>query len=132
MNYASIGRAGGTAQVTIDSPSIFKYGPQTMKRTDWLNETDDWPAEFSAQVVAARKAPKERVVSVKLTDGDADAVAAVLDAGLGTPIRIRRYSGPWEFDMNALIQGAKHSIMPDRWTVEYATDDSYDTTTRSG
>jgi hypothetical protein len=117
-NVVSVARVGGTSQTVSDPVSVSRHGARTTARTDLIHTTDAWSTTI-AQFMLARLSNAEVTLSpidgVPTDDDDWYAFAHRVD--LGHRVRLRRARFGQTLDVVATVDGIKHTITLDQWTI---------------
>jgi hypothetical protein len=117
-NVVSVARVGGTAQTVADQASIARHGARTTQRTDLIHTTDAWSLTV-ARFMLTRLS--NAAVAISPIDGvptDDDAWYAFAHrVDLGHRVRLRRARFGQTLDVVATVDGIKHTITLDQWTI---------------
>lgn len=125
-NEIQFSKRGGTAYTVEDADSIVKYGRQTYRQLDFINE-DQEDVEFLAdRYLAIHKEADRRVNSVTVVpkDGSDNEVLWGLEFGDLVQVRVPTLHG-WSQEGSYHIVGVTHEITADEWRVTYKLDDSF-------
>lgn len=117
-NLVSLARAGGTAQVVEDTASRSRYGLQTYRRHDLINEDDADVLILAAWRLANNSHRLEIIDSIEINPlGDPDGwVAGVLDVEVGDRHRLVWDDGDSLTDVELHVQGVGHRVTPTAWS----------------
>lgn len=117
-NVVSVAKVGGTAQTVTDQKSINRHGVRSTARTDLIHTTDEW-STVVARFMLNRLANAAVVISPidgVPTDDDAWYDFAHL-VDLGSRVRLLRSRWGQILDVLATVDGIKHNITLDQWTI---------------
>lgn len=120
-NVVSVAHVGGTAQTVADQASINRHGVRSTQRTDLIHTTDEW-STVVARFMLGRLANAAVVISPIdgiPTDDDAWYQFAHL-VDLGSRVRVLRSRWGQVLDVLATVDGIKHNITLDQWTITLA------------
>jgi hypothetical protein len=125
FNKATITRAGGTAQVALNQPSIDKYFLHSYFQDNLLMQSDSVALEYAQAYVASRAETSIRVDSIVLdlyTDNYNTGTIAALDLDFFDPIKvITTQPGGSLLEKTLQIFGVKMNITPNSWKTTFTT-----------
>jgi hypothetical protein len=125
FNKATITRAGGTAQVAINQPSIDKYFLHSYFLNDLLMESDSVALDYAQAYVASRAETTIRCDAITLdlyTENYNTGIIAALDLEFFDPIKvITTQPGGSTIEKTLQIFGTRNSITPNSWKTTFTT-----------
>lgn len=124
-NSASITRAGGTAQVAINQPSIDKYFVHSYNQQNLLMQTDAVALDYAQAYVASRAETSVRCDAIQLdlyTDNYTAGTVAALDLDYFDPVTITtNQPGASTLTKTLQVFGVAHSVSPNSWKTTLTT-----------
>jgi hypothetical protein len=124
-NSASITRAGGTAQVAINQPSIDKYFVHSYNQQNLLMQTDAVALDYAQAYVASRAETSIRCDAIQLdlyTDNYNLGIIAALDLDYFDPVTITtNQPGGSTLTKTLQVFGVAQSITPNSWKTTLTT-----------
>ena len=125
FNKATITRAGGSAQVALDQPSIDKYFLHSYFLDNLLMETDSVALDYAQAYTASRAETSIRVDSIVLdlyTNNYNTGIIAALDLDFFDPIQvITTQPGGSTLEKTLQIFGVRMNISPNSWKTTFTT-----------
>ena len=125
FNKATITRAGGTAQVALNQPSIDKYFLHSYFQDNLLMQSDSVALEYAQAYVASRAETSIRVDAIVLdlyTPSYNTGIIAALDLDFFDPIKvITTQPGGSLLEKTLQIFGVKMNITPNSWKTTFTT-----------
>jgi hypothetical protein len=125
FNKATITRAGGTAQVALNQPSIDKYFLHSYFQDSLLMQTDAVALDYAQAYVASRAETSIRVDAIVLdlyTPNYNTGVIAALDLDFFDPIKvITTQPGGSLLEKSLQIFGVRMNITPNSWKTTFTT-----------
>jgi hypothetical protein len=125
FNKATITRAGGTAQVAINQPSIDKYFLHSYFLNDLLMQSDSVALDYAQAYVASRAETSIRCDAITLdlyTENYNTGIIAALDLEFFDPIKvITTQPGGSTIEKTLQIFGTRNSITPNSWKTTFTT-----------
>jgi hypothetical protein len=124
-NSASITRAGGTAQVAINQPSIDKYFVHSYNQQNLLMQTDAVALDYAQAYVASRAETSIRCDAIQLdlyTDNYNTGIIAALELDYFDPVTITtNQPGGSTLTKTLQVFGVAQSITPNSWKTTLTT-----------
>ena len=124
-NSASITRTGGTAQTSIDQPSIDKYFIHSYNQQNLLMQTDAVALDYAQAYVASRAETSIRCDAIQLdlyTDNYNLGIIAALDLDYFDPVTITtNQPGGSTLTKTLQVFGVAQSITPNSWKTTLTT-----------
>jgi hypothetical protein len=125
FNKATITRAGGTAQVALNQPSIDKYFLHSYFQDNLLMQSDSVALDYAQAYVASRAETSIRVDAIVLdlyTPSYNTGIIAALDLDFFDPIKvITTQPGGSLLEKTLQIFGVKMNITPNSWKTTFTT-----------
>jgi hypothetical protein len=125
FNKATITRAGGTAQVAINQPSIDKYFLHSYFLNDLLMQSDSVALDYAQAYVASRAETSIRCDAITLdlyTENYNTGIIAALDLEFFDPIKVvTTQPGGSTIEKTLQIFGTRNSITPNSWKTTFTT-----------
>ena len=125
FNKATITRAGGTAQVALNQPSIDKYFLHSYFLNDLLMQSDSVALDYAQAYVASRAETSIRCDAITLdlyTQNYNTGIIAALDLEFFDPIKvITTQPGGSTIEKTLQIFGTRNSITPNSWKTTFTT-----------
>ena len=125
FNKATITRAGGTAQVALNQPSIDKYFLHSYFLNDLLMQSDSVALDYAQAYVASRAETSIRCDAITLdlyTENYNTGIIAALDLEFFDPIKvITTQPGGSTIEKTLQIFGTRNSITPNSWKTTFTT-----------
>jgi hypothetical protein len=125
FNKATITRAGGTAQVALNQPSIDKYFLHSYFQDNLLMQTDAVALDYAQAYTASRAETSIRVDAIVLdlyTNNYNTGIIAALDLDFFDPIKvITTQPGGSLLEKTLQIFGVKMNVSPNSWKVQFTT-----------
>jgi len=125
FNKATITRAGGTAQVALNQPSIDKYFLHSYFQDNLLMQTDAVALDYAQAYVASRAETSIRVDAIVLdlyTPNYNTGIIAALDLDFFDPIKvITTQPGGSTLEKTLQIFGVRMNITPNSWKTTFTT-----------
>jgi hypothetical protein len=125
FNKATITRAGGTAQVALNQPSIDKYFLHSYFQDSLLMQTDAVALDYAQAYTASRAETSIRVDAIVLdlyTNNYNTGIIAALDLDFFDPIKvITTQPGGSLLEKTLQIFGVKMNISPNSWKTTFTT-----------
>jgi hypothetical protein len=130
VNYASVTRSGGSAQVTFDQTSIDQFYNHSKIRSGLLMQSDTDALNQAQMIVASRKDISEQLRMQALLidafdDDDPARIVAALELDIYSPIQVTQTLPGGSVTSNLVIQGTVHTITPQSWFTEFLVGQSY-------
>ena len=130
VNYASVTRSGGTAQLDFDQDSIDKYYSHSRIRSGLLMQSDTDASNQAKMIVASRKEISDQLRMQALLidafdDDDPARIVAALDLDIYSPITVSQTLPGGTVTSNLVIQGTNHTITPQSWFTEFLVGQSF-------
>ena len=125
FNKATITRAGGTAQIALNQPSIEKYFLHSYFLNDLLMQSDSVALDYAQAYVASRAETSIRCDAITLdlyTQNYNTGIIAALDLEFFDPIKvITTQPGGSTIEKTLQIFGTRNSITPNSWKTTFTT-----------
>ena len=125
FNKATITRAGGTAQIALNQPSIDKYFLHSYFLNDLLMQSDSVALDYAQAYVASRAETSIRCDAITLdlyTQNYNTGIIAALDLEFFDPIKvITTQPGGSTIEKTLQIFGTRNSITPNSWKTTFTT-----------
>ena len=125
FNKATITRAGGTAQIALNQPSIDKYFLHSYFLNDLLMQSDSVALDYAQAYVASRAETSIRCDAITLdlyTENYNTGIIAALDLEFFDPIKvITTQPGGSTIEKTLQIFGTRNSITPNSWKTTFTT-----------
>ena len=125
FNKATITRAGGTAQVALNQPSIDKYFLHSYFQDNLLMQSDSVALDYAQAYVASRAETSIRVDAIVLdlyTPSYNTGIIAALDLDFFDPIKvITTQPGGSLLEKTLQIFGVRMNITPNSWKTTFTT-----------
>lgn len=124
VNYVSVQRVNGTAQIASDQTSIDAYFQRTRLRQNLLMQTDEEARDQANTFLFSRKDSEMRIDSVVLDCSDnteSERIEAALSIDFFAPIQVTRELPGGAVTRKLLVQGIQHSITQFSWVTTLET-----------
>ena len=130
VNYASVTRSGGTAQIDFNQDSIDKYYSHSKVRSGLLMQDDANALSQAQMIVSSRKEISDQLRMQSLLidafdDADPARIVAALELDIYSPITVSQTLPGGTVTSNLVIQGTNHTITPQSWFTEFLVGQSY-------
>jgi hypothetical protein len=130
VNYASVTRSGGTAQIDFNQDSIDKYYSHSKVRSGLLMQSDTDALNQAQMIVSSRKEISDQLRMQSLLidafdDADPARIVAALELDIYSPITVSQTLPGGTVTSNLVIQGTNHTITPQSWFTEFLVGQSY-------
>ena len=130
VNYASVTRSGGTAQIDFNQDSIDKYYSHSKIRSGLLMQSDTDASNQAKMIVASRKEISDQLRMQSLLidafdDADPARIVAALELDIYSPITVSQTLPGGTVTSNLVIQGTNHTITPQSWFTEFLVGQSF-------
>lgn len=124
VNYVSVQRVNGTAQIAFDQSSIDAYFQRTRLRQNLLMQTDEEAYDQANTFLFSRKDSEMRIDAVVLDCSDnteSERIEAALSIDFFAPIRVTRELPGGAVTRKLLVQGIQHNITQFSWVTTLET-----------
>jgi len=124
VNYVSVQRVNGTAQIAFDQSSIDSYFQRTRLRQNLLMQTDEEAFDQANTFLFSRKDSEMRIDSVVLDCSDnteSERIEAALSIDFFAPIQVTRELPGGAVTRKLLVQGIQHNITQFSWVTTLET-----------
>ena len=124
VNYVSVQRVNGTAQIAFDQSSIDSYFQRTRLRQNLLMQTDEEAYDQANTFLFSRKDSEMRIDSVVLDCSDnveSERIEAALSIDFFAPIQVTRELPGGAVTRKLLVQGIQHNISQFSWVTTLET-----------
>lgn len=124
VNYVSVQRVNGTAQIAFDQTSIDAYFQRTRLRQNLLMQTDEEARDQANTFLFSRKDSEMRVDAIVLDCSDnteSERIEAALSIDFFAPIQVTRELPGGAVTRKLLVQGIQHNITQFSWVTTLET-----------
>ena len=124
VNYVSVQRVNGTAQIAFDQTSIDAYFQRTRLRQNLLMQTDEEAYDQANTFLFSRKDSEMRVDAIVLDCSDnteTERIQAALSIDFFAPIQVTRELPGGAVTRKLLVQGIQHNITQFSWVTTLET-----------
>ncbi len=124
VNYVSVQRVNGTAQIAFDQSSIDAYFQRTRLRQNLLMQTDEEAYDQANTFLFSRKDSEMRIDAIVLDCSDnteSERIEAALSIDFFAPIRVTRELPGGAVTRKLLVQGIQHNITQFSWVTTLET-----------
>lgn len=124
VNYVSVQRVNGTAQIAFDQTSIDAYFQRTRLRQNLLMQTDEEAYDQANTFLFSRKDSEMRVDAIVLDcsdDTETERIQAALSIDFFAPIQVTRQLPGGAITRKLLVQGIQHNITQFSWVTTLET-----------
>lgn len=124
VNYVSVQRVNGTAQIAFNQSSIDAYFQRTRLRQNLLMQTDEEAYDQANTFLFSRKDSEMRVDAIVLDCSDnteSERIQAALSIDFFAPIQVTRELPGGAITRKLLVQGIQHNITQFSWVTTLET-----------